>query len=531
MTDDETESDEEESVFDGELCFSGDPEPIVKDGQPVVYIPDGRADGTSPVQVVKLGKFVCQRCGSTQKMPVTDAGFQEPHECSGCDRQGPFDHAEIPLDKAEEMLDALDLLPHPPSGVQDTDIDCLWDDVREYISTYWKADHERYYDVLTAWVMSTWLRENLEFGTHVLTMGRTTAGKTRMLKTLARLSYRGVVMVSGTEAALRRAIDKHNVTPFISEYHDLDSDVRKQVDALIKGGQKRGEVSLVSEESHAGGYDAKAFELFSNVGIASQYNPADDIINRCIEIQAKKSADAPPMFVGTDDVSIRNRMLFARFQYHESEAWDEAFAEAMEWCADNGITGRTREKALSLLTVAILFDKKDEFAHVIEWMQSKDADAAADSTDAHLIASMRNLANKQLAKGGVVIGKDEDLWSGLSLPYSDIVEHYNRRTGEDRTASWLGHRMSNLGFDTESKWDGTYVEDGDLKAKLGDYCDSYGFDLTNPDEIENPVRELPEHDHHKGHCSECGEKEQIRFKHVEGHFMCGECAATFGDTR
>ncbi|MFB6221392.1 MAG: XRE family transcriptional regulator, partial [Halolamina sp.] len=34
--------------------------------------------------------FECQRCGTMSYIPQTDSGFQEPHECQGCERQGPF---------------------------------------------------------------------------------------------------------------------------------------------------------------------------------------------------------------------------------------------------------------------------------------------------------------------------------------------------------------------------------------------------------------------------------------------------------
>jgi hypothetical protein len=141
-----------------------------------------------------------------------------------------------------------------------------------------------------------------------------------------------------------------------------------------------------------------------------------------------------------------------------------------------------------------------------------------------VVASIRNLANIQLAEGGAVIGKDEDLWADLSIPYSDIVEHYNRRTGEDRTASWLGHKVSNLGIGKEKNWEGTYVSDPDLKETLANYCDRYNLDLTDPDQIERPVRELPPDDHFRGTCSECGETGDIRFKHVEGHYICESCS-------
>jgi len=34
--------------------------------------------------------FECKRCGTMTYIPQTDSGFQEPHKCQGCERQGPF---------------------------------------------------------------------------------------------------------------------------------------------------------------------------------------------------------------------------------------------------------------------------------------------------------------------------------------------------------------------------------------------------------------------------------------------------------
>jgi len=34
--------------------------------------------------------FECQRCGTLTRIPQTHSDFQEPHECQGCERQGPF---------------------------------------------------------------------------------------------------------------------------------------------------------------------------------------------------------------------------------------------------------------------------------------------------------------------------------------------------------------------------------------------------------------------------------------------------------
>jgi len=39
---------------------------------------------------MQTATFECQRCGATTQVPQVDDDFQEPHECQGCERQGPF---------------------------------------------------------------------------------------------------------------------------------------------------------------------------------------------------------------------------------------------------------------------------------------------------------------------------------------------------------------------------------------------------------------------------------------------------------
>lgn len=39
---------------------------------------------------IKEAKFECQRCGTVTYIPQTTGELQQPHECQGCERQGPF---------------------------------------------------------------------------------------------------------------------------------------------------------------------------------------------------------------------------------------------------------------------------------------------------------------------------------------------------------------------------------------------------------------------------------------------------------
>jgi replicative DNA helicase Mcm len=47
---------------------------------------------------IQNAAFECQRCGTMTRVPQSDGTFQEPHECQGCERQGPF---QINFDQSE----------------------------------------------------------------------------------------------------------------------------------------------------------------------------------------------------------------------------------------------------------------------------------------------------------------------------------------------------------------------------------------------------------------------------------------------
>jgi replicative DNA helicase Mcm len=59
--------------------------------------------------------FECQRCGTLTRIPQSDGDFQEPHECQGCERQGPF---RINFDQSE-FVDAQKLrVQESPEGLR-----------------------------------------------------------------------------------------------------------------------------------------------------------------------------------------------------------------------------------------------------------------------------------------------------------------------------------------------------------------------------------------------------------------------------
>ncbi|MFC7072208.1 minichromosome maintenance protein MCM [Halovenus rubra] len=64
---------------------------------------------------ITTAAFECQRCGTLSRIPQEGGDFQEPHECQGCERQGPF---RINYDQSE-FIDAQKLrVQESPEGLR-----------------------------------------------------------------------------------------------------------------------------------------------------------------------------------------------------------------------------------------------------------------------------------------------------------------------------------------------------------------------------------------------------------------------------
>jgi replicative DNA helicase Mcm len=64
------------------------------------------------------GRYECQRCGTVTEMPQQGSEIQEPHECSGCERQGPF---RLKKDESEFQKHQLARIELPPEHADGTD--------------------------------------------------------------------------------------------------------------------------------------------------------------------------------------------------------------------------------------------------------------------------------------------------------------------------------------------------------------------------------------------------------------------------
>jgi len=84
----------------------------------------------------KLSAFECQRCGTMTRIPQDGDELQEPHECQGCERQGPF---RVDYDQSEWEDHQLLRIQQPPeetAGGQGVHVDAhVTDDLVQEVDT------------------------------------------------------------------------------------------------------------------------------------------------------------------------------------------------------------------------------------------------------------------------------------------------------------------------------------------------------------------------------------------------------------
>jgi len=118
---------------DGETYDIGGFSPSLKDGS-LIALQGQIAKKTKVAPIPTEIAYECQLCGTLNRVPQSGHGFEEPHECKGCDRQGPFrensdqsekeDYQKIRLKQPPEQTDGGDG-EHLDVRVRDDLVDCV----------------------------------------------------------------------------------------------------------------------------------------------------------------------------------------------------------------------------------------------------------------------------------------------------------------------------------------------------------------------------------------------------------------------
>jgi hypothetical protein len=458
--------------------FHFPPEPVVEDGVVKIVMP---SENNRSIQKNDLTQWRCQSCGSIEMTnPYTLDGESEPEPsyCAHCESGNrTFELAKLP--DGVSKSDIKELIPNStplwqiPNGIDDPDMDTLFEDVRDHIYKHWDGP-EWLYDGLAAYAISTWIRPDLDFVPHLLIQGTHESGKTRLLNTMKEVSYRCVHTASPSAASIFRAIDASNVTMFLSEYHDLGEEVQQQVDAVVKSGQKRGEVALRATEQQGGGYKAEAYDPFAHVAISTQFTVDDDIESRCFKVKTQKATREVPRTVADRD-DLRQRLLGLRVRFTNSPKMEEMKQSVKEKMDSKGLYNRVGEKLSPVMLVAEMFDVDiDGFiAKAVE----KDKKAKSETEEAAFIRALIDETFDFIADLSEVNQEHlSDDWSEVEIKLSHVAERWAEAEDRDYKPQYMGQIRNRLGFGKVDHKDGIYIQSDNFKQKLKDKAEIHGVD-------------------------------------------------------
>jgi len=319
----------------------------------------------------------------------------------------------------------------------------LFNEVRQFLYDHWDYFDASYYDVLTAWVLATYLPEKWDFIAYVAVIGDTGTGKSRMINCLAALCYKALLVVDPTEATLFRTVSEWHPTMIIDESETVTRNQRQTVQNLLNAGQKQGSsVQRMQERRVAGGtvrYAPQCFDVFGFKALAGTKMWLPTLRRRALIAYSTRSLRKVNRRIDKDRArEIRRKLLQYRIDYIDIP-FKESLAKIDE--LTHKLTG-TYELFFSLFSVtpSAKWDALLKYAMKEEKSRSRERGAGEMAEIFYAILRLKP--------------KDDDL-----IRLSVIAEYLNRErlAKEQFTSRQIGTIIKQLGFQRKHTRLGTVV--------------------------------------------------------------------------
>lgn len=248
---------------------------------------------------------------------------------------------QITREKAVADFTPLEQIPWKP--VTDAQpYDDIWGEVKQYIYDY--LDMTSGYDILTAWVLATWIPEKWEAVPYLFFYGPAGSGKTWALEVLSSISFRPFLSASTTMPVIFRACDIWHPTLFLDETEVYLRKERSEIMHLLNAGYRKGFPATRIEETEEG-LKVKIFDCFGFKALAGTRAFVDTLKSRCVIFNMSKATRQIKTKIDPEKAEdLRRKLLMYRFRVlAQKETLEEPKIE---------LTGRLRELFLPLISVA-----------------------------------------------------------------------------------------------------------------------------------------------------------------------------------
>ena len=309
----------------------------------------------------------------------------------------------------------------------------LWKDLYSFIYDHLFLPSKELYDVLTAWVLATWLQELWTVVPYIFFYGPIASGKTRGLETLRSISFRGILASNISPAALFRASEEWHPTLFLDETEIYNKDTKTEVIGLLNSGYRRGQY-VIRVKQIQNGTELIPFDVFGFKAIAGTQGLAQALESRSILVKMIKARRKIERTISEDRATeLRNKLLGWRLYTlanAELSELSELFQESTEPLTFGD--GRLQELFNCLLAVSNEGQENiKNYAHKLNEIRSFE-EKASEEAEIIEILSKNDIINEK----SIVLTKD-------------IAEAFNlcRKEKEQWKTRSIGWIIRRLGFD------------------------------------------------------------------------------------
>jgi hypothetical protein len=339
----------------------------------------------------------------------------------------------------------------------------LAEQVKAFIETYIDLQDNRLYDVLSAWVMATWVPEVWVSVPYLHIIGPKSSGKTRLLEVLQALCYRAILSANISESAVFRSVQSFKPTLLLDEAEIYTKESRESIQNLLNAGYRRGQVAIrIGKDTTTETPKLELFEVFGFKALAGTGGYKDTLESRSIRISMERNIREVGLIIDQNLATrIRTRLLLWRWRFlhnfsqNMSEFYERAF-NSLKFC--NG-------RLLELFTPLVIISNYGH-ENIIDYVKEVLGDLReeeATSVEAEIVGCLLEI------KDSLKSGK-------FATKYLADLFNANRSDNEKWKTQSLGNVLKRLGFKPTRLTNGErgYIFD---EAKVSRLALRYGFNI------------------------------------------------------
>lgn len=190
----------------------------------------------------------------------------------------------------------------------------LWNETREFIYDHLDMPNEMDYDVLTAWIFSTWLQEKWIVIPFLNFYGSMETGKSKANEILAKLSFRGWNATYVTAPCLFRVCESWHPSLCLDETETILKN--PEIVGLLNASYRKGTTVPRQVPNADGTFETQFFETFGFRALSGTHALPPTLTSRSIVFHMRKSIRPIRLFIDEQRArKLRNKLLQYRFDH------------------------------------------------------------------------------------------------------------------------------------------------------------------------------------------------------------------------